>query len=161
MMHEKAEPSRHDDTLESPLVSGEAAATSDKQRRNPSQNISAKRIAVQLRRRDALVLRQQGFTYQRIAEQLGYSSASEARKQIKQAFHGVVFAEATELRQLEIARLEALLESVWPAALDGKLGAINAALKIITRIDATAGLDQPSAPPPSRKEKPIITLGGS
>ena len=56
----------------------------------PSLKVTPKRIATQMRRRDALILRGHGLTYQRIADDLGYSSASEARKQTLTAFAGVV-----------------------------------------------------------------------
>ena len=37
----------------------------------PSLKVTPKRIATQMRRRDALIIRGQGLTYQRIADDLG------------------------------------------------------------------------------------------
>ena len=84
----------------------------------PSLKVTPKRIATQMRRRDALILRGQGLTYQRIADDLGYSSASEARKQILTAFAGVVQEPAQELLTLQLERLNSLMSASWHVALD-------------------------------------------
>jgi hypothetical protein len=75
--------------------------------------VTPRRIAAQMRRRDALVLRGKGRTYQQIADALGYSSAGEARKQIIAAFAHVVDEPAQELLTLQLERLNTLLGVPW------------------------------------------------
>jgi len=112
----------------------------------PSLKITPKRIATQMRRRDALILRGQGLTYQRIADDLGYSSASEARKQILTAFAGVVQEPAQELLTLQLERLNSLLSASWHVALDPtaspavRVRATHSAADIIDQISHLAGL---------------------
>ncbi|MEC5168560.1 hypothetical protein [Glaciihabitans sp. GrIS 2.15] len=68
----------------------------------PSLKVTPKRIATQMRRCDALILRGQGLTYHRIADDLSHSSASEARTQILTAFAGVVQEPVQELLTLQL-----------------------------------------------------------
>jgi len=106
--------------------------------------------AVNIRRRDreeqALALRRTGMSYQRIADQLGVS---------KQAAHGMLkalFAEsarelaedANEVRQLEVERLDVLLEGIWHrATVEAEEKAIETCLRIMARRSALLGLDAP------------------
>lgn len=55
-------------------------------------------------------LRADGWSYQRIAEELGYYDKSEARKGIEKVLKATVQEAGDELRRLELARLDGELE---------------------------------------------------
>lgn len=111
-----------------------------------STKVTPKRIAVQRRRAEALILRGQGLTYARIANALGYSSAGEARKQVLIAFDGIVDEPAQELRTLQLERLNSLLTVAWKVTTEptaspaAQLRAINSAMGIIDQISNLTGL---------------------
>lgn len=131
---------------------------------SPQSKVTPKRIATQQRRADALSLRRKGFTYQRIADALGYSSAGEARKQIVVAFDAIVQVPAEELRTLQIERLNTLLSEAWAIAVDTtasaavRLRAINSASTIIGQTSALMGLGIESSPDSKRAALPFITV---
>lgn len=97
------------------------------------------------RRRQAFELRKAGFTYQDIGDHVGIS---------KQAAHGLIRRElirltreaekdATEMRALELERLDALTKALWDDAMKGDPGAIDRLLKISERRSRFLGLDSP------------------
>ena len=59
----------------------------------------------------ALDLKKQGWTYEQIAADLGYTDRSSAHKAVSAALRDLVNPRAEELRQLEAERLDALLAS--------------------------------------------------
>lgn len=58
---------------------------------------------------EACRLRQRGYTFQRIANELGYSGAANAQQGVRRALDRVTREAATELRDHEMARLEGYL----------------------------------------------------
>ncbi|GAA3144817.1 hypothetical protein GCM10010466_39880 [Planomonospora alba] len=89
-------------------------------------------------------MRLAGVSYEVIAKQLGYSSRSAVCQDIKRALAKSMKEEqesAEELLKLEIDRLDRLMASVWPAALDGDVKAVEAAERIIKRRCGLLGLD--------------------
>ena len=97
------------------------------------------------RRQQCFALRLTGCTYQAIADQVGVS---------RQACHGLVKRElvrltletekdASELRALELERLDSLTQACWEKALGGDLGAVDRLLKISERRARFLGLDSP------------------
>ncbi|MCY4108841.1 MAG: hypothetical protein OXG11_07425 [Chloroflexi bacterium] len=111
-----------------------------------------KRARLTERRRRALELRIRGMTFAEIAHEVGYASPSGAYEAVKAALDSAVFDAADEYRKLHVARLEALLNSIWNAAREGKLGAIDRALKVLERQAKLLGLDvsQQSQEPPEK-----------
>ncbi|MYS16259.1 hypothetical protein, partial [Streptomyces sp. SID4982] len=65
-------------------------------------------------RRDAEAagLRAQGLTYQKIADQLGYTDRSDARVGVRRAIRDACLGPAKELVDLEVTRLEAMYDEV-------------------------------------------------
>lgn len=130
----------------------------------PQSKVTPKRIATQQRRADALSLRSKGFTYQRIADALGYSSAGEARKQILVVYDAIVQVPAEELRLLQFERLNTLLSGAWAIAVDTtasaavRLRASNSAGNIIGQISALMGLGIESPPDNKAAALPLITV---
>jgi len=102
--------------------------------RSLSQQINSR-----TRQAQAIELRRDGLTYAVIAAQLGYSSASGARKAVYRGIREIGREEARALVTLQQERLNDLLAQTWPVANDpnhpGCLDAVNAALQIMERID--------------------------
>ena len=107
---------------------------------------SERRLAATERTLAALELRKSGATYQQIATKLGYKSSAGAYGAVKRALRAVIREPAEDVRELELARLDALLEVAWRKATtgDGSLYAIDRALEIMRRRAALLGLDAPA-----------------
>ena len=93
----------------------------------------------------ALELRKAGVTYEVIAGQLGYANASGARKAVVSALKATLREPAAELRELELARLDAMLLPLWRPVQAGDEKAIDRALRIMERRARLLGLDRKTA----------------
>lgn len=62
---------------------------------------------------EACRLRSQGWTYQRIAEHLGYTDKSNCRRAIEKVLKDTVQEPSEELRRMERERLDRLSEAAW------------------------------------------------
>lgn len=89
----------------------------------------------------ALNLRRAGTTFEEIANQLGYASAAGAHAAVKSALAKTLREPAAEVRELELARLDNMLESISEAIMSGDLNAIATALRISERRSRLLGLD--------------------
>ena len=98
------------------------------------------------RERDALDLRTRGYTYERIAEALGISTsgAADSVKRALQALKAETQEKAEEVRDLELRRLDRMLEIAQTAADQGELAAIDRVLRIQERRSKYLGLDAPT-----------------
>ena len=106
----------------------------------------AQRAKTAERRRRAIELRLAGATYEQIAETLGYSSRAAAYVDIDRALRAALaeqHQEADMLRHQELARIDTLQRSVWDAAMQGDLRAVDVALRCIDRRCRLLGLDAP------------------
>lgn len=93
-------------------------------------------------RKKALQLRLAGATYAEIGEAMGCGT-SAARMRIRGALSDICAEERSQLRSIEVARLDRLQRSCWTAALAGDLAAIDRSVKIIDRRAKLLGLDAP------------------
>lgn len=108
-------------------------------------------------RLDALTLRRKGATYRAIASALDIS-VSTAHERVKTAIEQLPRELASEVKELELARLDALLEGAWSRATSGYSPAsARIVLRVMQRRAALLGLDAPRAmavsmppPPPQR-----------
>lgn len=114
-----------------------------KQKTRPAQ------IRTEERQAEALRLRKRGVTFEEIAHQVGYATPSGAYEAVKSAMAKTLREPADELRQLELARLDSMLEAIIEKVLSGDLDAIGTALRISERRSRLLGLD--------RRETPIKT----
>jgi hypothetical protein len=106
-------------------------------------NTPAKILAAQ-RERNALVLRQAGATYTKIAKQLGYRNRSSAADAVTRALARTTPKPlADEVRRLELERLDDLWRSMYPKAVQGDHLAVDRCLRIMARRAALLGLDAP------------------
>ena len=104
---------------------------------------SESRLSSVDRQRRALELRKAGVGFQDIADQLGYEGPSGAYYSIKRALAKVIKAPAEEVRDLELARLDAMIVGLWTKARAGNEYAVDRVLKIMDRRAAYLGLDKP------------------
>ncbi|MGQ9555903.1 MAG: hypothetical protein ACUVWR_17520 [Anaerolineae bacterium] len=102
-----------------------------------------RRIRTIERDQQALELRKAGVPYLEIAARLGWRSASTAHVAVTRALRRTLQEPADELRELEVARLDALLFAIWPQTSEGNLDAIDRALRIMERRAKLLGLDRP------------------
>ena len=89
-------------------------------------------------------LRRAGVTYDVIAEEVGYSSASGAYHAFTRAMKRTLRESGSdELREIEADRLDRLQRFTWPLAVQGDLRAIETILRIMARRARLLGLDMP------------------
>ena len=94
-------------------------------------NATERRAAAAEKRKLALDLRRAGWGFDDIAAEVGYSNKGTAYKAVKQAIAEITRESATELLELELARLDDLQSGAYEAARSGDLFAIDRVLKII------------------------------
>lgn len=96
--------------------------------------------AVIERRTRAVELARSGWSYDEIAQQLGYASRSGAWHAVRKALDDHQAGEVEEFRALELQRLDSLQVALWPKALEGDVNAIQGILKIIDQRCRLLGL---------------------
>jgi hypothetical protein len=96
-------------------------------------------------RETALDLRRAGLSFERIGERMGvgkvraHQLVTEAMEHTRQT----IAAGADELRAEEIARLDGMLEKLWPKARRGEVAAVDRVLKIGERRAKLLGIEAP------------------
>lgn len=103
---------------------------------------SPHRIAAAKRQARAIELRQQGWTYDQIAAEVGYSCRGSAQRAVVKALDHVTREPAKELLGIELERLDNLQRGVWDRAIDGDLKALDAVLRIMTHRAKLLRLDR-------------------
>ena len=103
-----------------------------------------RRVQAHDRHLQALELRKAGATYQSIADKLGYSCAKGAHKAVASALKATLREPADGVRELEIARLDAMLLPLWRRVQNGDERAVDRVLKIMERRAKLLGLDAPA-----------------
>jgi hypothetical protein len=95
------------------------------------------------RQRAALDLRISGETFQEIADALGYKHASGAKFAVDSALMKTIKEPADQLRDMEVARMDVMLKSLWPGVLKGNARTVEVAIKVLERRAKLLGLDAP------------------
>ena len=90
-----------------------------------------------------LSLRRLGATFDAIAKQLGYASASGAYNAYRRACLKIIYEEVEETRKMEMDRLDNAQTRIMNAVNNGDIPAINALLRIMERRAKLLGLDMP------------------
>jgi AraC-like DNA-binding protein len=75
---------------------------------------SQKALDAHEKARKALELREKGFDFQEIADQLGYRSTSSAYAAFKKGLRATIEVPSRQMRELHLRRLERLLRNVMP-----------------------------------------------
>ncbi len=76
-------------------------------------------------------MRISGMTYERIAAELGYSNRGTVSRIVSTALQAREADDVDLLRATELARLDALLASVWEGAMAGDVESVRAAFGIV------------------------------
>jgi orotate phosphoribosyltransferase-like protein len=84
-----------------------------------------------IRRIRAVELLASGCTYQQVADQLGYTSRGTAYSVVAKALREQTAEAVADLRDLEIARLDALQHALWDAAMTGDVRSATVIVKIV------------------------------
>ena len=108
---------------------------------------SPRQIAAAERLSKAIEMRKAGATYAFIAQQLGYASESGAFYAVNQALQALnekINEDLTEMKRLERERLDRLMVTLWPKALEGHLATVDRILRIMERRARLMGLDAPA-----------------
>jgi hypothetical protein len=93
--------------------------------------------------RKVVDLRQMGITYEVIAKEVGYASASGAYHAYERALARYPRETFDKKRDLQEQRIERLLAGVWTKALRGDTAAIMTTIKLFERQAKLLGLDMP------------------
>lgn len=93
------------------------------------------------KRKQALDLRRAGWTFEDIAAEVGYANKSGAARAVKQGIADITRESASELLELELARLDDMFAGLYEAARSGAdMFAVDRALKIIDQRARFLGL---------------------
>jgi hypothetical protein len=110
-------------------------------RRN--NNANAQSIEAKEKAARALELRKEGKTFEEIAAETGYSSRQAAYDAVKRAMSALTREPATELLELELARLDTMWGAHYIKAQRGDVQALAACMRIMERRAKLLGLDAP------------------
>jgi hypothetical protein len=108
----------------------------------------ATRAQALIRDEQALALRLQHKTHAEINEALGYGSRQNVGRALKRRLKALAkecTETATDVKAMELARLDAMAAGLWDKASKGDAQAIDRVLKIQERRSAYEGLDMPRA----------------
>ena len=79
------------------------------------------RPLAQWRKARAVELATQGYTYQQIADELGYANRGTVHRVVQQTLQAVQTEHVEMLRALEVDRLDALQHGLWDEAVAGNV----------------------------------------
>jgi len=118
-------------------------ATVETQKRKAKSVASADKVLALEREEQILRMRIGGARYQQIADRLGIAPSTVGRALQRGMARWQAQADdlVSELIWLQLERLDRLLLTLWPNALEGSLGAIDRVLKIEERRAKLMGLD--------------------
>lgn len=117
-----------------------------KAQRQTGIRASVKALTAAERMAKAVELRKAGHTFQHIADELGYKNPSGAHNAVMSALRKTLQEPTDELRKLEIERLDAMLNALWPQIMARNAysaRAVEVALKVMDRRANFLGLDAP------------------
>jgi hypothetical protein len=118
---------------------------STKQPRRRKQRRMRRLSAVQIAKQDqAFHMRRAGASFSEIAEAMGFSDRGGAWRAVDAAQRRFLEGPANQVRDLELARLDAWLWGIEPQIAKGSLKAIDTALMIAARRARLLGLDRPT-----------------
>jgi len=78
----------------------------------------APKVTVRERERQAVALHLAGKKFDEIAEIVGYTNRGTAYETVMRALRRETVADIEEVRNVEIARIDAMLDSIWPLAIE-------------------------------------------
>lgn len=118
------------------------------------------KMSVGEKTRRAMALKLAGASYGAIAQQLGYSDASAARKAVMRGMKSSLQENSAELRRIHYGRLEHMLMLLWPDVNARDLPSINTALSVMDRMERLYGLNAAEKLEVSAGRETIILADG-
>jgi hypothetical protein len=110
-------------------------------------------------------LKKQGKTWGEVARIVGYDSPAAARVETTRWLTSVAVNGSIERREeileLELERLDSLLNAVWDQAMDGDTKAVDSALKVINTRAKLLSLDQLTATSVTQNFNTVVVDGSS
>lgn len=103
---------------------------------------SPRRLEAARKQAEALQLREDGDTFQQIADKIGYATRDSAQKAVMAALDKMLSEPAEHVRELELIRLDGLWRVTYKKAKEGDIKSVEAALKIMDRRARLTGLDK-------------------
>ena len=91
--------------------------------------------------RRSIALKLAGASYAQIAQQIGYSDASGARKAVQRGMKTSLQENSSELKRIHYGRLEHMLMLLWPEVNTRDLPSMSAALAVMDRMERLYGLN--------------------
>jgi hypothetical protein len=136
---------QRDNKMTTPLDPASTVMTKTRARNKAGQSsTSPARLKVILERQvQALEYRKMGYTFDQIANALGYAGAPGAYAAVQRSLLTVLRAPAEDVLQIELLRLDALFSKPYQAALQGDLMALTGCLSVMARKAKLLGLDAP------------------
>jgi hypothetical protein len=110
--------------------------------------------------RRAMALKLSGASYAAIAQHLGYSDASAARKAVIRGMKKAEQENASELRRIHYGRLEHILTLLWPDVNAKDMPSINTALSVMDRMSVLFGLNAAEKLEVSQGAQTVIVADG-
>src|SRR6476646_7614424 len=95
-------------------------------------DVSGKTLA-NWRKARCVKLAMAGLDYDEIADEVGYANRGTAWRAVQDSLRSRVTEAATEYRELELARLDALHAAHWSQALSGSIRSADLVLRVIDR----------------------------
>lgn len=119
-----------------------------------------KKMNIGEKTRRAMALKIAGASYAAIAQQLGYSDPSSARKAVMRGMKYSLQENSAELRKIHYGRLEHMLMLLWPDVNQKDLPSMNAALAVMDRMERLYGLNAAERIEVSAGRETIILADG-
>ncbi len=110
------------------------------------------------RKAKAVELAVEGHTYDTIAEQVGFANRGTAHRVVRKALDEQVAENVQQLRETELARLDALQAALWPAAMAGHLDAAQQVADIIDKQARLLGLYPTGRHKPEKPLEPVTVI---
>jgi hypothetical protein len=109
----------------------------------PEQTAAEKAAELEAKEAKVLELRRAGFTFQRIAEEVGYATPSGAQRALERIMTRNVPQAPEEFRWQELDRLDRMQVALWPRAMKGDDRAIGTIVRLMERRARLVGIDAP------------------
>lgn len=112
------------------------------------------------KRAEALELRAMGYSYQAVADEVGYASKGAAHNAVSKGLADIPREAAEQARELELGRLDDLQMAAMNGALAGDLFAIDRVIKVIESRAKLLGLyNLPDNSDPGAEQAKAALLG--
>jgi len=113
----------------------------------------------------AYELKKQGKSWAEVARIVGYNSANVAMVETKRWLTAIGTAKSThereEILEMELQRLDSLLDAVWEQAMTGDTKAVDSAIKVINARAKLLSLDQLTATQTTQNFNTVVVSGDS